>query len=218
MTVREVRCKACSTLNRVPGYSLRRVPRCAKCHERLQESAAISALRGFQRIPIGAWLGVAFFLAIGWFALSQGTSSVKTQAVQGQETQPCIAQEPATISGIMRVYDPSNQPALTQWTIIAGVGANYLVKLVDLRTSLPKVAYFVHGGSSITTDVPIGAFTVKHASGQNWCGESQYFGPSTVFQKGTKTVSFDEDHLYTLYLTPQRNGNFPTSLIPRSEF
>jgi hypothetical protein len=80
------------------------------------------------------------------------------------------------------------------------------------------VAYFLHGGQSLTTDVPIGAFTIKHASGKNWCGEQQYFGPGTVFQKGTSTVFFDEDHTYTLYLTPQRNGNFPTTVIPRDQF
>jgi hypothetical protein len=116
------------------------------------------------------------------------------------------------------VYDTADQPALTQWTINAGYGADYFVKLVELRSGLPKVAYFVHGGQSLTTDVPIGAFTIKHASGRNWCGEQQYFGPGTVFQKGTSTVFFAEDHTYTLYLTPQRNGNFPTTIIGREQF
>jgi hypothetical protein len=129
-----------------------------------------------------------------------------------------VAREPVTIGGILRVYDTVDQPALTQWTINAGYGADYFLKLVVLRTGLPKVAYFVHGGQSLTTDVPIGAFTIKQASGKNWCGEQQYFGSRTVFQKGTNTVFFDEDHTYMLYLTPQRNGNFPTTIIPRDQF
>jgi hypothetical protein len=216
--MREVRCEACNTLNRVPRYSLRRIPRCGNCHANLPEPAPISAVRALQRIPLGWWLGAACFLGIGLFALSQGSSSVKTSAARTPEPTQCVAQEPLTIGGILRVYDTVNQPVLTHWTINAGYGADYFVKLVELRTGLPKVAYFVRGGQSLTTDVPIGAFAIKHASGKNWCGEQQYFGPGTVFQKGTNTVFFEEDHTYTLYLTPQRKGNFPTTIIPRDQF
>jgi hypothetical protein len=77
----------------------------------------------------------------------------------------------------------------------------------------------VHGGSSsITTDIPVGSFSVKHASGMAWCGERQFFGPHTAFQKGSNVVFIDPDYTYTLYLTPQRNGNFPTRIIPRDQF
>ena len=118
----------------------------------------------------------------------------------------------------MRVYDPSAPVHLTKWTINAGTGANYFVKLIEAQTRLPVVAYFVYGGSSVTTDVPIGSFTVKHASGQSWCGEADYFGANTVFQEGRSVVFFDDDHTYSLYLTPQRNGNFPTKMIQRDQF
>ena len=209
----EVRCEACNTLNRVPRYSLRRIPCCGKCHANLPEPAAISAVRALLRIPLGWWFGAAFLLGIGWFALSRDSSNVKTSAARAPEPVQCVGREPVTIGGILRVYDTVDQPALTRWTIDAGYGANYFVKLVELRTGLPKVAYFINGGQSLTTDVPIGAFTIKHASGKNWCGEQQYFGSGTVFQKGTNTVLFDENHTYTLYLTPQHNGNFPTTII-----
>jgi hypothetical protein len=44
----------------------------------------------------------------------------------------------------MRVYDIVDRPSLTRWTINAGSGADYFVKLVEIGAGLPKVAYFVH--------------------------------------------------------------------------
>ncbi|MGO8977478.1 MAG: hypothetical protein ACLQNV_28665 [Steroidobacteraceae bacterium] len=172
-------------------------------------------MRTLARIPIVAWVGVLFFAGIASIAVSHNSSAVRTAVVPNPA---CIAQEPLTIAGIMRVYDTINRPSLTKWTINAGMGANYFVKLVDAITREPKVAYFARGGSSITTDIPVGAYSIRHASGGTWCGEQELFGPNTVLQEGTKTVTVDDEHTYTLYLTPQRNGNFPTKLIPRSEF
>jgi hypothetical protein len=224
MAMREVRCvnPSCGTLNRVPGYSVRRVPRCGKCQTPLPESAAFAVLRELYRfrwmlvaMPFAAWLA--------WAAWESSTdvgkkapSPVNTRSAQ--RPVACTPVEPVTISGISRVYDTSDRPRLTEWTINAGGGADYFVKLFEVSTGLPKVAYFVHGGSVTTTDVPVGFFTIKHASGAIWCGERELFGAGTVIQKGTRNISFDEDHTYTLYLTPQRNGNFPTVLIQRSEF
>lgn len=221
MSVREVLCEACNTLNRVPRYALRRIPHCGKCKAALPEPPLISAVRGIQRIPTGAWVGAVCFFGVAWFALSQDSSTgsaVSSPTTTIAAPAQCVAQEPATIRGFMRVYDPSERPSITQWTINAGAGANYFIKLVDAQTRQPKVAYFVYGGSSVTTDVPVGAFTIKHASGQSWCGEREFFGANTVFEEGRNIVVFDEDHTSTYYITPQRNGNFPTKLIQRDQF
>lgn len=214
---REVRCEACGTINRVPGYSIRKIPQCGKCEAPLPEHTAVRAARSLYRWRYFLILVAVIASPIALFAWTWPPPSTRpiTSAVRPPACSPV---EPTTIGGILRVYDTQDQPRLTQWTINAGLGADYFVKLVELRTGLPKVAYFVHGGQSLTTDIPIGAFTIKHASGKNWCGEAQYFGPNTVFQRGTNTVFVDEDHTYTLYLTPQRNGNFPTKFITRDQF
>jgi hypothetical protein len=176
-------------------------------------------LRKVSAIPVGGWLGILFFISVGGLALSQNYSALKWPTAHAPEVPLCVAESPITIGGILRVYDTSDQnPVLTKWTINAGSGANYFVKLVDAHTALPKASYFVYGGSAITTDVPIGVFVVKPASGSRWCGERQLFGPDTVIRKGTKVAVFREDYTYTLYLTPQRNGNFPTTIISRNEF
>jgi len=78
--------------------------------------------------------------------------------------------------------------------------------------------YFIYGGLTLTTDVPVGFFVIKHAAGETWCGERELFGAKTALRKGRQVAGFDEDHTYSLFLTPQPHGNFPTDPIPRSEF
>jgi hypothetical protein len=192
---------------------------CGKCHAALPEKVWVTTLRNVSAVPVSGRLGVLFFVLVGGLVLSQNYFSLEWPSAPAPEVQLCVAETPLTIGGILRVYDTSEpSPVLTKWTINAGNGADYFVKIVDAQTDLPKASYFVHGGSASTTDVPIGAFVVKHASRRRWCGERQLFGPDTIIQKGTKGVVFLEDHVYTLYLTPQRNGNFPTTNISRNEF
>jgi hypothetical protein len=217
-TLREVQCETCGTRNRLPSYTLRHVPLCGKCRAKLPEIRPVRALRALKRIPIAWWVGAACFGVIGWYSLNQESGGIKRSAARAPEASQCVAQEAITIAGIMRVYDTRDQPPLTKWTINAGPGADYFIKLIDARTEQPKVGYFVHGDSAITTDIPVGSFIVKHASGTTWCGERHFFGPNTVFQKGSKIVLIEPEYRYTLYLTPQRNGNFPTSMIARDQF
>jgi hypothetical protein len=218
--VGKVRCEACGTLNRVPRYSIRRVPHCGSCHSNLPEPVTLKALRKISTLPITAWIGAVFIAFIGGLiaapsVVMQSTAPITRPPIRSAD---CAPKEPVTVGGIMRVYDLEDHPSLTHWTLNAGSGADYFVKLVNVQTALPKVSYFVRGGSVLTAEVPIGAFVIKHASGALWCGESELFGPKTVLQKGTRIAIFDDNHTYELFLTPERNGNFPTKIISRSEF
>jgi hypothetical protein len=217
MAMREVRCGACGTLNRVPSYSIRRIPQCGKCHTILPETSLIRVARKLVAIPRVVLIGVPAVLLIGWIVATQ-PAPVASRSTATPQAATCMPGPTATIQGIYRVYDTRDQPRLTQWTINAGAGADYFIKLVDASIGLPKVSYLVRGGSTVTTDVPVGVFTVKHASGAFWCGENDLFGPNTALQKGTRVAVFDDDHTYTLFLTPRPNGNFPTTFIPRSDF
>lgn len=118
----------------------------------------------------------------------------------------------------MRVYDTTNVPTLTKWTINAGAGANYFIKLVDAATDEAEVSYFVKGGTSITTDVPVGTFVIKDASGQVWCGEKNLFGSGTVTEEGSDPKTFSPNATYSYTITPVPNGNFPTRYISRKQF
>jgi hypothetical protein len=222
MAKREVRCGACSTLNRMSDYSIRHVPNCGKCGADLPEPAATKALRKVYvlRFPITLIAFFGVFAWALWLTAESGTSAVPRPPPKALPQRiACVPVEPYTIGeAIYRVYETQDRPRLTKWTISAGAGANYFVKLFDLTTGLPKVSYFVAGGSAPTTDVPVGTYVVKYASGRTWCGERDLFGAETATKKGKRMAEIDEDHTYTLYLSAQPHGNFPTESIPRSEF
>lgn len=61
MPTQEVRCvnAECGALNRVPGYSTDKQPRCSKCRQALPESNRIKAIRGVEAWfrGVDAWLG-----------------------------------------------------------------------------------------------------------------------------------------------------------------
>jgi hypothetical protein len=85
----------------------------------------------------------------------------------------------------------------------------------------------MHGGSAQAFPVPLGLFTLKYATGERWCSESDYFGEHTVFNVADKTLDFDQqvrpdpDGTTTLTsdeLIRQRGGNLRTHTIPRSQF
>jgi hypothetical protein len=213
--ISEIKCR-CGAVNRVPRYSIRYVPRCGKCHVKLPETAFMATLRNIYAVPSGLLLSVAVLLIFGWFLSTQSTPSRSTPSPPQVAT--CASDGPPTIGGIARVYDTASTPALTEITFNAGASANFFVKLYDAYSGYPKIAYFVRGGTVVTTEAPVGSFTVKYASGTNWCNEYDLFGPTTSIQKGTRTVSISEDSTYTLYLTHIRNGNFPTQSISRSDF
>ena len=81
---------------------------------------------------------------------------------------------------------------------------------------------FVHSGTSLTIEVPLGTFEVRYASGTSWYGDEYLFGPDTVYSKAASTLTFDVvgDQIrgfgITLYKVP--HGNFRTLRITPTEF
>ena len=76
------------------------------------------------------------------------------------------------------------------------------------------------------SNVPLGHFVLKYATGDSWCGENDMFGTETEFHKADVVLRFarqDSDHGYTMIghtveLILQANGNLQTSRISREAF
>ena len=76
------------------------------------------------------------------------------------------------------------------------------------------------------TNVPLGQFVLKYATGNYWCGENDLFGTETQFNRTHTVFRFarqDTDDGYTMTgntieLILQRNGNLKTSRISREAF
>jgi hypothetical protein len=103
-------------------------------------------------------------------------------------------------------------------TIETPSGSNYFVKLTDSQTDVPLLSFFVRGGEPLTTKVPIGSFTLKAASGDHWCGESNLFGGGTKIVETGRTIDFASNEIHTVSLTPRAEGNLPIRAIRRGSF
>jgi len=74
--------------------------------------------------------------------------------------------------------------------LITSPGAGYYVKLVDLASGAAVLTAFVRGGEAFETEVPLGDFELRYASGEVWYGEQHLFGAQTSYAKADDTLRF----------------------------
>ncbi len=103
-----------------------------------------------------------------------------------------------------------------------GYGTNYFIKLVDVDTGNTAVTVFVQGGQNVNTKVPLGIYEFRYASGENWYGENDLFGPQTVYMKANDRLSFHMNGQqivgHTVTLINRIDGNMHTQVINKSKF
>jgi hypothetical protein len=97
-------------------------------------------------------------------------------------------------------------------------GQNYLVRLYDAESNRMVLSVFVHGGQLETVMVPIGSFTVKFASGSQWYGYWQLFGPDTVYTKAERIMTFTGSNSWEVTLYAVSNGNMHLTPISADQF
>jgi hypothetical protein len=222
---RETTCASCKAVNRIGPYSVALIPRCGKCQAALPETASRKAIRQIYRFRrfsgIAAIAGI--ILIILWNASPEKPTSV---ALARKEPVPasCVAvSRPRT--GVYRNYDLSPDLA-APLEIRTAAGANYFVKLEDSITREPIQTFFIRSGQTMKSNVPLGHFVLKYATGDAWCGEDDMFGTETEFHKADVVLRFarqgsDDGYTmigHTVELILQANGNLKTSRISREEF
>lgn len=123
-------------------------------------------------------------------------------------------------SGKIRYY--TDRAITASLTILTYSGTNYLVKLEDAATGRYVADIFLVGGYPAKVDVPSGRYKIKWASGTDWYGYGELFGPSTVCNIIQETFNFNETPQgfqgYRLTLEPARQGNLNSVAIPISQF
>jgi hypothetical protein len=209
MAIREVRCEACGTVNRVPRYVISRTPQCGKCHAKLKETVWIRSLRAFHALPIGLLLLVPIIVFLSWVTL------IRPAPTNAPTAPECVAIDRPP-QGVYR--DHSFAPRVAPFTISTAAGSDYLVKLEDETNGILGMSFYVRGGSSITETVPLGNFILKYAAGRSWCGERDLFGPDTATKQADDLFSVDQSTHWTIELILQPGGNLKTHSIPRSRF
>ena len=98
----------------------------------------------------------------------------------------------------------------------------YLVKLVSIYSKSKYFMIFIYGGRTVNIDVPLGSYTMKYSSGNEWYGFEEYFGPNGGYNKSDDLLNFEiignqiTGYTVTLYKVP--HGNFQTYSIDRNDF
>ena len=128
---------------------------------------------------------------------------------------------PVPKDGAIEVF--TNRERVAPLKISTSSGANYLVKLVSIASQKPIMTIFLRGGSNVTTEVPLGSYTIKYASGAGqWFGYDLLFGQETQYSKADTAFNFENTGYqitgYTLSLYRVSNGNLSTTTIKPSDF
>ena len=105
MTTREIRCEACGTLNRLPDYSIRRIPECGKCHVKLPEARSTAMLRTIHRFRIQ----IVAVPMVGLLAWAVWDATILGAAKQpSAETAQTAANQSASASTCIKYRLPSH--------------------------------------------------------------------------------------------------------------
>lgn len=111
---------------------------------------------------------------------------------------------------------------LAPFKIVTHGKEHHLVKLEDYHTGIIKFKIFVRAGQTVETEIPLGSYKMKYATGYKWYGKKDLFGKDTIYSKSEDEFIFKIEgnqvlgHTVELYL--QRDGNLRTDYITAQEF
>lgn len=84
------------------------------------------------------------------------------------------------------------------------------------------IGFFASANERVSLKVPGGVYSLMYASGMEWRGLKEKFGPGTNYYKANQTLTFykEGNHLYgnTVQLFPQSEGDTAYRQIDASEF
>lgn len=104
--------------------------------------------------------------------------------------------------------------------ITSAAGGDYTyVKVYPLGGTNAAAVGMLYPGRTLRLYVDPGTYEIKTASGTQWYGYKDWFGPQTQFSKADSTFALTEPGAYyTVELIAQRDGNLRTKGISRSQF
>lgn len=79
---------------------------------------------------------------------------------------------------------------LAPLSISTSIGQDYLIKLVNRNTGAVDGYIYLRGGAPFKTDVPLGQYEMRYASGPKWCNTTDHFGPQTQYAKVLQPLDF----------------------------
>ncbi len=218
-------CPNCFQKNIVPDNVNNYLPSCRKCNENL------SLVKSGNKKNHGSWFDnivlairlVALGVAV-WYLSTSGflgyISSLIKDESETSKVNVVLQEMPPLMNGTIDLY--ANQPRVAPLEIETSGSGYYFVKLVKTGTDQIVMTIFIHAGQNITTEVPLGSYDIKYASGENWYGNQYLFGNKTRYSKANSVFSFQDTGSqvsgYTITLYEVMDGNLSTSTISASDF
>lgn len=140
-----------------------------------------------------------------------GNSTEKSSSTPATEKEP--------INGA--VLYGKRQPHTGAMITVNASDDQAVVVLLKSPGGVPKFAFYVRAGKTITISVPKNTLNAYFASGNsaNWCGygEGKMFGNSTVYSKDDHLLHLSQ-YTYTYTLYPVTDGNFEQTPIDEDDF
>ena len=165
-----------------------------------------------QRFVIG---GIAAALILGGLVyLSQGGRRAAAPA----DPTP-IVEFPVT--GMVGRARPLVGPVSTLHVEAPTSGAdNYVVRLYDIPTNNPVQTVYVRAGDQVDVHVPVGAYTIRFASGHDWRGVNHLFGSTGKVWEADAPMTFTTmtKGSITLEAAGDGGGNFRGQTVSPSRF
>ncbi len=130
---------------------------------------------------------------------------------------------PLPVNGYVRNY--TSREALAPLEIhVPRFSNHYFVKLENYYSGSIDFIIFIRGGQFVEVEVPLGTYIIKYATGKDWYGVVDLFGPGDMTRKykAEDIFVFKEEYYqytgYTIELIEQVGGNLRTSQLSDSDW
>ncbi len=154
----------------------------------LSESSANSD--GFAKKPKSIGLLIRLFIAIiggsafiSYLYYSSNMAKQDGRQTEGDSSNPPSYNSEQFLPENGEIYVYTENPRVAPIEIKTIHGDNYLVKIVSVPSQTTVMTVFIHGGTSVSFDVPLGPHEIKYASGKQWYGYDKLFGKKNQFQQ-----------------------------------
>jgi hypothetical protein len=228
MAERLILCSGCGAKNRISAGKYGQ-PKCGGCGKPLAVPGYPKCGGGFFSKPL-TWLAVGGLVLGGYFLMEErkGSSSGATGYASTDSSHSSTPSRPARpvfnaapVPASAGVMQRPSEPGVAPLGIKTRSGNDYYVKLVDMAGRTVMTMY-VEGGRYFETEVPLGTYEMRYASGKIWYGTEHLFGPETSYAKADSRFNFSFDGSqysgYTVELILQSSGNLRTSPLSPASF
>jgi hypothetical protein len=153
---------------------------------------------GAELVRVVIVLGLVALFALSFHLTRSGAIYTPPVPQPAPAPAPAVAPEEqsfpqdGTIYGYGVTDDLANQPSpgIALFTIRTVSDDKFFVKMIDVATGRPVLAFCASANSVVTIKVPLGSYFIRYATGKTWYGIANLFGPETQYRQLNGKVEF----------------------------